>query len=76
MIDGGTITALAGGPLSLAELGPRTTRRASHLEFNEGLGKWEVLDPTSRRVLYRDSDYDVALRWETSHFNRLLKRAV
>lgn len=76
MIDGGTITALAGGPLSLAELGPRTTRRASHLEFNEGLGKWEVLDPTSRRVLYRDSDYDVALQWETSHFNRLLKRVV
>lgn len=76
VIDGGTITALAGGPLSLAELGPRTTRRASHLEFNEGLGEWEVLDPTSRRVLYRDSDYDVALRWETSHFNRLLKSAV
>jgi hypothetical protein len=74
VIGGGTVTALAGGPLSLAELGPRTTKRASCLEFNPHTNAWEVLDPVTRRVLHRDADYGSALRWETTHFNRRLKK--
>lgn len=76
MVGGGTVTALAGGPLSLADLGPRTTKRASCLEFNPAVDQWEVLDPATRRVLHRDADYGAALQWETTHFNRRLKRAV
>lgn len=76
MVGGGTVTALAGGPLSLAELGPRTTKRASCLEFNPHTNMWEVLDPVTRRVLHCSKNYDTALRWETTHFNRLLKKAV
>lgn len=76
MIGGGTVTALAGGPLSLADLGPRTTKRASNLEYNPCTNLWEVLAPESRRVLHCSKNYDTALRWETTHFNRLLKKAV
>jgi len=72
VIESGTVTALAGGPLSLADLGPRTTKRASTLEFHAGLNEWVVYDADTREPLFLDRDYDVALEWERVEFNRRL----
>jgi hypothetical protein len=72
VIGEGTVTALAGGPLSIADMGDRTTKRASYLEFNSGTNEWEVLSLDARDPLYSHPDYDVALQWEIDHFNRLL----
>lgn len=71
-IHDGCVTALAGGPLSLAELGPRTTRRASHVEFNVVSNVWEVIDASGGPVLFADADYDRALAWEVDHYNQKL----
>lgn len=76
VIDGGLISGLAGGPLSLAGLGHRTTRRASHLVFNDGTDLWEVLSADGSAVLHSDPDYDAALEWERDHFNGLLAQGV
>lgn len=72
VIGEGTATALAGGPVSLAELGPRTTERASHLEFCSIDNQWHVYDATTGGDLFCHADYDVALQWEIDHFNRRL----
>lgn len=72
VVGEGTVTALAGGPLSLADMGARTTKRASRLEFNASTNKWEVLPPDGGDALYSHPDYDVALAWEIDHFNRRL----
>jgi len=69
VIGEGTVVALAGGPLSLADMGPRKTRRASNIEFKEGL--WHVLLPCGRE-LWAHEDYDVALAWERDYFNHQL----
>lgn len=73
VIGDGNVTALAGGPLSLADMGPRTTRRASRLEFNAALNVWEVLPPAGGAPLYSHEDYDIALKWEHRHFNAVLR---
>ena len=73
-IKGNTVRALAGGPLSLADMGERTTERASRLEFHAESNKWQVLDPRSGAVLHEEADYDTALQWETDHFNDVLLR--
>ena len=72
IVGGGTITALAGGPLSLADMGPRKTRRVSHIEFCEITNEWLVTDLKTDRVIFRSGDYDVALAWERTIFNRRL----
>ncbi len=72
VIGGGTVTALAGGLISLADLGVRTTRRASHLEFNDATNEWDVLTPDRKLTLYSHADYDNALAWERDLFNRML----
>jgi hypothetical protein len=74
IIGDGEVTALAGGPLSLADLGPRTTRRVSRVEFNGTTNLWEVLDPVDRAAapLFTNADYDLCLQWEAAHFNALL----
>jgi hypothetical protein len=74
IIGGRKVTALAGGPLSLAGLGPRTTRRVSRVEFNGVTSLWEVLDPVDRALpaLFTHADYDICLRWEADHFNAVL----
>ena len=74
LIDGGTVTALAGGPLSLADLGTRTTKRASHLEFDSTANVWCVWSADRALLLYSHPDYDVALQWERDYFNRLLQQ--
>jgi hypothetical protein len=74
-IEDGEVTALAGGPLSLADMGQRSTERASHLEFNADLGvggEWEVTDHKTGVLLFTHADYDVALQWEADHYNQLL----
>ena len=72
VIGDGTVTALAGGPVSIADMGERTTKRASHLRFNEDLNEWIVQDAATDEVLYTHPDYDVALQWEIDYFNRQL----
>lgn len=75
VVGDGTVTALAGGPVSIADMGARTTRRASHLRFNEDLNEWVVQDAVTDEVLYTHPDYGVALRWEVDYFNRQLAEA-
>lgn len=72
VVGDGTVTALAGGPLSLADLGQRTTRRASTLEFANLTNEWVVRDAATGEVLFTHADYDVALEWERTEFNRRL----
>ena len=74
IIGGGEVTALAGGPLSLADLGPRTTRRVSRVEFNSSTNLWEVLDPTDQAAepKFTHENYDRCLRWEAEYFNAKL----
>jgi hypothetical protein len=75
VVGEGIVTALAGGPLSLADMGPRRTRRASHVEFSDSLNEWVVTDAATGIQLFQHPDYDTALRWETSEFNRRLSLA-
>lgn len=72
-IRDGFVEALAGGPLSLAQLGPRTTKRASTLEHNATKDVWEVR--VDGQVLHQDADYDKALQWERDYFNQKLASA-
>lgn len=72
VIHNGTVRGLAGGPLSLAELGKRTTRRVSHIEFDAATDLWRVTDIDTGTVLYTHPDYDHALAWERDEFNRRL----
>jgi len=74
LIGDGTVTALAGGPLSLADLGTRTTKRASHLEFADATNEWCVWSADHQLLIYSHPDYDVALQWERDYFNRLLQQ--
>ena len=75
VVGEGTVTALAGGPLSMADLGTRTTKRASHLEFADLTNEWVVRDAGSLEVLFTHPDYDVALAWERTEYNRRLAAA-
>lgn len=72
IVGEGTVTALAGGPLSLADMGPRKTERASHVEFSDLINEWVVTDAKTKEPLYHHPDYDTALRWEVSHYNQRL----
>jgi len=72
IIGDGTVTALAGGPLSLADMGTRTTRRASHVEFNETTNEWTVVDAKTKQLLFSNADYDAALHWEVEYYNQQL----
>lgn len=68
VIGNGRVAALAGGPLSLADLGARKTRRVSHIEFSDRRQKWQV--KTIRgKLLSEFADYDTALSWERDWFN-------
>jgi hypothetical protein len=75
VIESGTVTALAGGPLSLADMGARTTKRASRLEFHAGLNEWVVYDDATSVPVFMHADYDVALEWERVEYNRRLAAA-
>ena len=70
-IGGGHVVALAGGPLSLADMGPRHTRRVSTIEFCGITNEWLVRDTTGM-VIFHAGAYDVALAWEREHFNQTL----
>jgi hypothetical protein len=77
VIEGGTVTALAGGPVSLATLGKRKTVRVSNIEFNNRHQLWQVKNPKfneddHRHIMAEFHDYDTALDWERDFFNRKL----
>lgn len=74
-IEDGVITALAGGPLSLADVGERSTARVSHVEFNTATGVYDVTDAVSNELLHSEADYDVALAWEVAHYNERIKNS-
>lgn len=78
VIGDGEVLALAGGPVPIGDLGPRVTRRVSHIEFNTHSNKWEVTEGQSgqRRLLFSSPDYDACLQWETSHYNQQLKHGI
>jgi len=68
----GTVTALAGGPLSLADMGPRRTRRVSTIKFVPNKNYWRVRDAKTGSELANFSNYDEAVQWEKDWFNFLL----
>jgi hypothetical protein len=72
VIRDGTVTALAGGPLSLADLGPRQTRRVSRVKFVHSTNRWVVYDQRTGKYLAAFRDYDEALSWEREYFNQML----
>ena len=72
MIGGGTVTALAGGPLSISDLGSRRTRRVSRIEFNQFRDRWIVTDAETGVEMVAMHNYDEALRWERMFYNELL----
>lgn len=72
VIENGTVTALAGGPLSLADLGPRTTKRVSRIEFVPEDNWWRVYDADTNEELANFADYDAALAWEREWYNHQL----
>ncbi len=74
VVGDGRVTGLAGGPLSLAPLGPRQTRRVSHVEFSDLVNAWVVTDAATKKILHQNPDYDAALAWEIRHYNSRLSR--
>ena len=71
VISDGNVTALAGGPISLADLGQRKTRRVSRIEFSEPVNEWVVYHPDGWPIASFNT-YDEALSWETRYFNIML----
>ncbi len=76
VIHDGLIQAVAGGPLSLAEVGTRETQRLSKIEFNDSTDRWDVSDAASGAVLFSNQDYDVALSWEIDYYNHKLSEVL
>lgn len=72
VIESGEVTGLAGGPVSLADMGDRRSERASNLIFNPGTNLWVVIDAKTHEPVFSDPDYDVALEWERREYNRRL----
>jgi hypothetical protein len=72
MIGGGTVTALAGGPLSISDLGARRTRRVSRIEFDQFRDRWIVTDAETGVEMCAMHNYDEALHWERMFYNELL----
>ena len=75
VIGGGDVLALAGGPLSIADLGVRKTKRVSTIEFADVLNKWVVTDSATGQLLHEADNYDEALAWEREYYNQLLNAA-
>jgi hypothetical protein len=73
VVGEGTVTALAGGPLSLADMGPRRTRRVSTIKFVLSKNYWRVRDANTGDELANFIDYDEAVQWEKDWFNFLLE---
>ncbi len=69
VVDGGKVHALAGGPLPIHDMGPRTTKRVSHVEFDETKQRWCVWDAYHQKILAELTEYDEAIRWEVDYFN-------
>ena len=74
-IEDGEVSALAGGPLSIADMGPRTTNRVSHVEFNTATGVYDITDAKTGEYLHSEADYDLALQWEVDHYNEELLKS-
>ena len=72
VIESGAVVGLAGGPISLADMGERRSERASHLIFNPNVNLWVVIDAKSHERVFSHADYDVALEWERVEYNRRL----
>jgi hypothetical protein len=73
VVGGGEVVGIAGGPISLGELGPRKTARLSRVEFNDATNLWEVKSPDIGTVIHSGPDYDECIKWETNFFNRMLE---
>ena len=65
----GNVQGLWSDDLELAEIGPLSVRRASHVEFDRQMQCWAVV-PIERPgdVLFTARSRANALRWEHSHF--------
>lgn len=78
VISNGQATAIAGGHLSFGDLGPRTTKRVSHVEFYEAINLWQVFPSPSRpdgAALASFATYDEAIAWEVEYFNQQLAQS-
>ena len=75
VISNGQATAIAGGHLSFYDLGSRTTKRISRVEFNSELNWWQVLRADHKPgdlELANFATYDEAITWEVEYFNQQL----
>ena len=54
--------------IDLAAIGRLTLRRATSIEFNEAVQKWEVRD-AGGALLHTHPSREACLAWEHRHFN-------
>ena len=55
--------------IELAAIGRLTIKRATTIEFNAAIQKWEVRD-AGRALLHVHPSREVCLAWEHRHFNQ------
>lgn len=54
--------------IELGSIGRLTIRRATTIEFNEAVQKWEVRD-AGNALLHTHASREACLAWEHRHFN-------
>jgi hypothetical protein len=55
--------------IDLGSIGRLTLRRATTIEFNEAVQKWEVRD-AGGALLHSHPSREICLEWEHRHFNQ------
>lgn len=66
----GNISTLYNDNIDLYSLGPVThVRRASFIEFNETKQWWEVVDATTKEIVYQNKIREKCIEWEVINFS-------
>ncbi len=65
----GIAHALYSEVLNLRSLGKLSIRRATVIEFNNALQRWEVCDADGGPVLYDSPSREECLLWEQEYYN-------
>ena len=66
----GNIRTLYTDEIDLYCLGKvENVRRASHLDFNESLQQWEVVQASTGKIVHKGSNRTKAIEWEIQNFS-------